>query len=234
MSLYRSGTSLVEALVALLLGVFLMHLGLTTLRRLDDFEDRARRRHDAMLAARIAHTVLRSELDRGRAGFDWFATEDSLVLRAFRGTGVVCDLGTDPNEVSVAYLGDRRPDPSKDSVEITRRDGTDTRVALEADMRAASPCGMELDGETTRVWRLSAPVPADAVVARIYESGSYHLSGAALRYRVGRGGRQPLTPDVWQDVSTGLYLVDSGVGLTLTPLPGFGAPRSGFLSWARP
>jgi hypothetical protein len=39
----------------------------------------------------------------------------------------------------------------------------------------------------------------------LFEAGSYHLSEGALRYRRGRGGRQPLT----EEVLAGARLIDT-------------------------
>ena len=53
-------------------------------------------------------------------------------------------------------------------------------------------------GADSELWTIDPPVPG-ALVARIFERGSYHVSGGALRYRRGMGGRQPLTLDVFDD-----------------------------------
>ncbi len=61
-------------------------------------------------------------------------------------------------------------------------------------------CAMDLGGRS-EVWTIDPPVPG-ALVARIFERGSYHVSDGALRYRRGLGGRQPLTLDVFDNRST--------------------------------
>ena len=38
--------------------------------------------------------------------------------------------------------------------------------------------------------------PAEPILLRFFETGSYHLGDDALRYRRGSGGRQPLTEPV--------------------------------------
>lgn len=216
--------------MALLLGLFLVHLGLGTLRRLDGFQERAGRRQDALLASRIAGTVLRGEL--ARTDGTWRVADDSMALRAFRGTGVVCAVGPGSDELTVAYRGDRYGDPGKDSVEVVTGEG----AVSVLDLRSAAPstivCPRALAGEEIRTWRLDDSVPADAVLARLFEPGSYHLTGSALRYRIGSGGRQPLTPEVWRDATSRLVTVDSAVILELAPLPGYGQGRSVFLGWA--
>lgn len=225
----RRGASVVEAVVALLLGLFLVHLGLTTLRRLDRFQEGAGRRQDALVASRIAGTVLRGEL--ARSDGTWRVSDDSLALRAFRGTGVVCAVGPGADGLVVAYRGDRYGDPTKDSVEVVAGEGSVSVLALRSVASSTVVCPRALDGEEIRAWRLDGTVPADAVLARIFEAGSYHLTGSALRYRIGAGGRQPLTPEVWRDAASGLVAVDSAVTLELAPLPGYGPGSSTFLAW---
>ena len=225
----RRGTSVVEAVVALLLGLLLVHLGFTTLRRLDRFQEEAGRRQDALVASRIAGTVLRGEL--ARTDGSWRVSDDSLALRAFRGTGVVCAVGPGADDVVVAYRGDRYGDPSKDSVEIVTTEGSVSVLALRSVAPSAVSCPGALADEEIRGWRVDGAVPVDAVLARIFESGSYHLTGSALRYRIGAGGRQPLTPEVWRDATSGLVASDSVVMLELTPLPGYGRGASAFLGW---
>lgn len=230
----RRGASIVEALVGLLLGLLVVHLGLTTMRRLESFEDRSSRRHDALLSTRIVRTVLRGELARGAAGTDWTVGGDSVPLRAFRGTGVVCSVSTVGRRLVVAYLGDRHPDPVKDSVEITGADGGVTVVGLSSWIPSVTPCPLATASEAVHEWTLDTAPPDDALVARVFESGSYHLVGSALRYRIGAGGRQPLTPEVWRDGATGLTPLDSVVVLELAPRPGYGPDRAEFLAWIWP
>lgn len=227
----RRGASIVEAIVALFLGLFVMHLGLLTMHRLDRFEERVSRRHDALLSARITRTVLRGELARGQPARDWSVAADSLALRAFRGMGVVCGAPASAGTLVVAYSGDRRPDPEKDSVELTHADGTTSFARFDGAVPSSAACALATPAESVDEWTLDPPAPGGAVVARVFESGSYHLAGSALRYRIGAGGRQPLTPEVWSDGATGLTVRDSTVVLELGPLPGYGPHRAGFLAW---
>lgn len=228
------GSSMAEALVALLLGLFVVHLGLTTLHRLDRFEQRASRRQDALLSTLIARTALRGELARGEAGRDWTVGGDSVALRAFRGTAVVCAVSASGLELVVAYRGDRQPDPAKDSVEVTGADGSITAVRLSSNGPSSAPCPLASAGEVVQAWTVESAVPSGALLVRVFESGSYHLAGSALRYRIGAGGRQPLTPEVWRDAATGLTRSDSAVILELAPFPGYGADRAEFLTWIAP
>ncbi len=228
----RGGASVVEAVVALLLGLFVVHLALTTTQRLERYRERAARRHDALLSTRVARTVLRGEL--ARSGGDWSVGQDSLGLRAFRGTAVLCQAGAGPAEVVVAYRGDRLPEPTKDSAEVIVGDGGRVVLGLRSAEATALPCAWAAPGESVQLWRLDGSLPAGAVVVRVFETGSYHLTGSALRYRVGAGGRQPLTPEVWRDAGTGFDSRDSLLFLDLAFRPGHGPDRSGFLTWIDP
>lgn len=233
---HRRGTSLPEVLTALTLGLFLLHLGWSTLRSLDAFEERARTRGDAVLAARMVRSVLRRELAHGVAGRDWWATPDSLSLRAFRGVGVVCGAVLDSAEVlPVAWSGERLPEPAKDSVELIGADGSIAVVDLVGVVTWTEPCPRDAPGETPMGWVTTLPRPKDPVAARVFERGSYHLSGSAFRYRLGAGGRQPLTPEVWDDGRTGWRLDDTTAGVLLwpregVPRAGAGGPWGGFLA----
>lgn len=227
-----AGTSVVEAVVALLLGLFLIHLGLTTVEELRARQVDASRRVDALTATRVTRTVLRGELDRGGPA-DWTVDADSIRLRAFRGTGVVCGVDTSGLELRVAFVGDRLPEPTKDSVELTTADGSLLRHALQSAAPSASPCPMVEAGESTWRWILSGPASPDVVLARLYESGSYHLSGSAFRYRRGAGGRQPLTPPTWRDGGTGFGPVDSSAVMVLESAVSQGPTGSEFLVWLR-
>lgn len=217
--------------MALLLGLFILHLGVKTMRHLQRSSERATRRHDALLATRILRTVLRAELAMGEPGADWSVDGDSVTLRAFRGSAVICATGAAADRMTVAYAGQRLPDPMKDSVEVTTATGRRLVFELLSTESAVTPCPVAWPPEEGMDWRIAGSVPRDAVFARVFESGSYHLQAAALRYRIGGGGRQPLTPAVWQDAGTGFRLVDSALVLELEPNEGYGAPRSGFLSW---
>ena len=64
----------------------------------------------------------------------------------------------------------------------------------------AEACTMNLGAES-EMWTVDPPVPG-ALVARVFERGSYSVSGGALRYRRGLGGRQPLTLNVFDERST--------------------------------
>lgn len=229
----RTGLSAPEAIVALLLGLLVVHLGLSTMARMRTTEARLAARADGLVAMRVARHVLRRELDGSVPGRDWLVDDDSLSLRAFRGAALVCALDSATVEVTVSYSGVRRPDPSKDSVLLLDPSGSGETRALVGVGAATTGCGpVESDG--LELWRLDAPVGPSAVVARLFERGSYHLSGAALRYRRGASGRQPLTPEVWADETA--WTSSSGrLGIDVRhATPDAGRDWSGFLAWTDP
>lgn len=189
-----TGFTLVEAVTALLLGGLMLSLVLGTLARQRTVQERLARRAEVMEALRTTRHVLGEELrwtEPGAAS----TGPDSVALRGYRGTALICPGGTDRRSVVVGFRGIRAPDPAKDSVELLDAGGTATAVALLDRTPGVPSCGTNGDLAPER-WLLSAAAPADAVVARIFERGSYHLSGGALRYRRGGSGRQPLTPGV--------------------------------------
>ncbi|MCH7562290.1 MAG: hypothetical protein IH968_00580 [Gemmatimonadetes bacterium] len=216
------GMSAVEALLALSLGggILLSALGLLSVQR--HSADRLLARADGLLARRVIRTVLGEELRRGVEGRDWVAPGgDSVRLRVFRGLAFMCISGQ-PDRVLARYRGSRLPDSRKDSVLVLGSNGRWQAV----DLIARRPTMLTCPGapaEAVEFWVLDPPVSGVAV-ARVFETGSYHLSGGAFRYRRGRGGRQPLTPEVF--IAEGSHLgVGSNGGLALelateTPAPG--------------
>ena len=83
-------------------------------------------------------------------------------------------------------------------------------------------------GSVGERWRLGA-APADPVLLRLFETGSYHLSGGALRYRRGSGGRQPLTAAVLE----GGGIVDTLGAVRAYVTLGPGPSRTLFLARSR-
>ena len=216
------GFTVVEVLVALLLGLLLVHAGLDALARLDAARRRIAARTDALVALRVSRHVLRRETRHGVAGIDWRAGGDSLSLRAFRGAAVVCGLDQGPADIVVSYRGDRAPDPTKDSVLLVTDEGERTTRALAGTAPASTTC-TALDTLGAAVWRLDAAPPEGIVAAKLFERGSYYVSGAALRYRRGPGGRQPLTPETLAP-SSGWAELGSWLALELVPADTLGGP----------
>jgi len=223
----RSGVSVPEVLVALLLGLLVVQLGLRSLSRMEATRASLVSRTDALVALRVGRHVLRRELRHGRPLIDWSVGGDSLWLRAFRGAAVVCASDSVDASVVVSYSGDRAPDPTKDSIVLFDAMGASEVRALMATSTASSHCWGP--GGSAR-WVLDRGVSPGVVVAKLFEHGSYHLAGGALRYRRGGAGRQPLTPDVWAP-ATGWAATTERLGLHIVPAAtAAGTAWSGFLA----
>ncbi|HSJ12949.1 MAG TPA: hypothetical protein VK939_00955 [Longimicrobiales bacterium] len=211
----RSGHSLAEMIVVLPLTSLLLALLLGTLvaqlRLARTITDRLGRAE----TERIAYAVLRQELRWTGAADIAAAADDSVTLRLLRAVGVVCRA--DADGWLVAYRGWREPNPDKDSVLIV--DGQGERHApLEGSTAATAPCG------DSPARRLRAGTDPSRGVVLLYERGSYHLAGGALRFRAGAEGRQPLTGEWLDDGATSLTFtagrpVPSGVVLQLSEHP---------------
>lgn len=186
----RCGTTLAELLLALtiallmgavLLGLLLAQLALARMT--------AQQAYTAE-AVRTATHVLAAEVRRTRPQDVRALARDSLALRSFRGTGILCSAnGAD---IHVRYRGDRIPDVRKDSVLLLPSE----RAVPLVDVRAApAECALQ-PGEVTLALRLTIPAVNEAAVL-IFESGAYYLTARALRYRLGAEGRQPLTTEAF-------------------------------------
>lgn len=166
--------------------------------------------HDRVRAADVVRTadlVLNGELRRAAVD-DWRMDRDSIRLRAVRGSGTLC--GSAGSEARVRYRGVRRPDPTKDSVILVTGTGTLGKAYAITGVTTDEECG------GYRLTLGEAP-QAGVGLALVFETGSYHLSGGALRYRRGRGGRQPVTEAVLLD---GWFeRADAGVVARLTLHP---------------
>jgi hypothetical protein len=155
---------------------------------------------EVISARRLAVTALSRDLRRGVAGRDWFdPVGDSLPLRAFRGWGLTCPGGDTHRGVTVvAYRGERTPNPAKDSVLVLTGAGWVPADLVHRSRTRQPLCPDGLDSDT-ELWTLDPPL--SGVLMRVFEHGSYHVAGGALRYRRGRGGRQPLTAEVFAGTS---------------------------------
>jgi hypothetical protein len=167
-------------------------------------------------ARRVAATILAAELRYLAPDADLhdFA-RDLLALRAFRGTAVVCkvEVGT----VCVVMMALGGPLPAK--VWLLRGGGGawgggsggaagaghPTAAALLASATAAAGCPLR-EGESLHRWTLD-PMPEPGTLLLLFESGSYHLTGNALRYRRGESGRQPLTAELFDDHAVGWHWI---------------------------
>lgn len=228
------GFGVVEGLTGLLLTVLLLQLGWGLLRvhvrAITELVDRA----ESADAGATVHGLLRQDLRGGlRERDSGPAAGDSISLRAFRGVALPCDTGASRGDgLTVLFRGTRTPDPEKDSLLVLDRRGRWRRAGLRARRTHVGPapglCPAVSSGTVER-WRLSSGA-GDAVLLRLFERGSYHLTGGALRYRRGQGGRQPLTGVVLDDLASAL---DGGAGPVVRVRLGFrtGAGRAPLESW---
>lgn len=219
-----------ETVVAVSLGTLVLQLGLVSVQRTRLAHTRIVERIDALGSFRLGRFVPRRELRYALAGRDWWVDADSLALRAFRGTGVVCPTDGVSSDLVVSFRGDRQPDPEKDSVLLIGANGSASVAALSAVGTVTEACGV--GPATPALWRLDRPAPSQVVVARLFERGAYHLSGSALRYRRGASGRQPLTPEIWSMPAT--RWIESVERVAFAYVPSGAGPRrrwTGFLAW---
>jgi hypothetical protein len=157
-------------------------------------------------AVRTSAVVLGAELRYLTSG-DLLLGDDSARIRAFRGGGPVC--GGDGTAVQVLYRGVRAPEPDKDSVLLVGP-ADEQVVALVSAARSVA-CG----GSFRLV--LGEPPAATPGVLLVFETGAYTLTGDAVRYRRGQGGRQPLTEAVLRDMA--FDAGPAGLRVRLAPLP---------------
>jgi hypothetical protein len=214
----RAGFSLLELTAALtltlVLATLLCGLLIVQVRLARRVADRARTAD----AVRTARVVLDGEARRGTARDVRAMAPDSFAARSFRGVGLVC-AATDSLRVHVRYRGDRLPDPRKDSLLVVGVRGERTVALADVNAGAAPGC-RSAAGEVILHWRAAAPL-SDAGVLLVFESGSYYLSGRALRYRLGAEGRQPLTADLFAHPQTSFIgVADDGLRFRLQPIGG--------------
>lgn len=190
----RRGSSLAE----LVLVAWMFALVLAAVARFATAQGRLsaeqRDRTRAAEAVRAASLILEAELRQLTPSDVVAVAAESVRIRAMRGSGAVC--GVEGAALLVRYRGVRLPNPAKDSLLlVTGSDGEErphfavTEVAWDAACGGALRLGLD-------VGPAGVP-PPHAGLALIYETGAYHLSDGALRYRAGGAGRQPLTEAVF-------------------------------------
>lgn len=198
-----AGSSLVEVLAVLtltgLLSALVVGICTAQLRLARATADRA----VITEAARTTAIVLAGEARRMTREDVRAFSGDSVSIRAFRGVAIPCSTGSDG--VVVRYSGDRLPDAGKDSV-LVITDAGSAALALLGSSAVSAACTAHA-GESIMEWRLDGTV-ASASVMLVFESGSYHLSGRALRYRIGAAGRQPLTAEALRHPGSRFTSVD--------------------------
>ena len=200
--LARGGYGIVEMIVAMALAGLIATLATSLIVMQARLLVRGATRVESLDALRTATLLMPIEL-RAHAMPDLYAVGgDSAAIRAFRGTGLVCDVRTGAS--SIRYRGWRDPDATKDSVLIVTR-VPEHAAAIAAVSHGGSPC-TALPGETIFDIALGADSLQLEDVVLVFEPGAYHLSTGALRYRAPGGTRQPLTADVLRGAGFGLLM----------------------------
>ena len=184
----HAGSTLVEAIAVMMLTSILTAVMAGILMTQMRLARLAAEQAASAEAVRTTSAILSAEVRRATSADVSAWSSDSLALRGFRGTGLPC--GTTATGTLVRYTGDRLPDPAKDSVLVVSQSG-ETGTAVHGWNAAPASCQTHA-GEIVIELRTSGPVALKSAVL-VFESGSYHLSTGALRYRIGGGGRQPLT-----------------------------------------
>jgi len=186
----------VEVLVALLLGLLVLHLTLRTVATARTGQASWAERSERLATLRIARALVRADLRAGLEGRDWLVSRpDSVRLRSFVGRGLPCAPVDRRSEVVVAWEGRRRPDPRRDSLLVLDAAGVWQSVDLVSAVPTVGVCPGAVRA-SSELWRTTLAPGTRPEIAVLFTSGSYHVSGGALRYRRGRAGRQPLTPGV--------------------------------------
>jgi hypothetical protein len=223
------GFAAVEWVVAITLTLVVVALSAQSVQYLvrGGFVRLARAEWDQQAA--LAGSVLAAELRRASTPEDWAVySGDSVTVRAFRGTGWICGTQPAPNpRVIVVFSGDRLPNPAKDSVLIHGAQGRPSVLPLRGRRSGATCPSFPL--APAEAWDVGGATPTRGIV-RLFESGAYSISNGSLRYRAGRGGRQPVvgsTFDTASGLSAGPAGSLGGTSVELILREGFGPYRSG-------
>ncbi len=188
----RAGSGLAEAIAATVVAGFLLASATSAIFVQIRVAHRVVRSAEETDALGTAHAVLHVELRDAIAADRPVLTSDSIALRAFRGSAIICAAAS--GRATIRYRGSRAPDAAKDSVIVLGRSGE--RAAAFAVSLPARECLVPAAEATMAVSVTGSVRPGDVLL--FFERGAYHLSGRALRWRVGAAGRQPLTPDVFE------------------------------------
>lgn len=216
----KGGWTLPEVLVSLVLTGFVAMAAAGAVEAHRGVLTRMTGRAEEDEAVRVIRGVLVDELRGAGAADHGTAGGDSVALRAYRSSVVVCEP-TAGNEWRVASRGLRRGDPEKDSVRILGVDGRWREGRLTRVGGRPGPCG---DPSGTEWWRVEPPQEVPPLLIRAFERGGYHMASGTLRYRRGAGGRQPLTPELFGGRGSSLEAMPWGIEVRLET-PGDGERR---------
>lgn len=191
MNSMRAGFSLLELLVALVVSVFVLSTTATVFTTQFRGAQRTLRSLEGDRAAGLAWSILSAELRGTRGVLDYrIGPGDSVRTRAFRGSAWLCP-GDPVHPLRVTFQGDRSPNAAKDSVLAL----TDVGDWVAFNLTRVGPLEVcPSTGGLVRRWTLSGS-NEPLLYLRLFESGTYSVGRGALRYRAGRGGRQPVTAE---------------------------------------
>ncbi len=200
----RAGVALLELIVAAVLSTIVVAAAVLLLQTQGTVGRMITTRSERNDATRSAFAILRAELRHHTSSDIHAVGRDSIASRIFRGFAIVC--GFNAPDVFVRYKGLRLPNPAKDSA---LQVGPENAVAI-ASVRADSAACPRNAGDQILALRWSAP-PRVGASWIIFESGSYHVSTHALRYRQSAGTRQPVTTDAFDDGRSSFALLTDTV-----------------------
>lgn len=208
----RAGVALLEILVAATLASLVMTSAALLLHAQGRIAQGILQRSERSDAARSTLLTLAEEWRALDPNVDVYAVaSESVATRIFRGAAVVC--GHAPNKTLIRYRGLRLPDAAKDSLLQLAAESAIDLSSVAAD--TGCPHG---PGEQVLAIDSVAAAPRGSMWL-LFESGGYHLSAHALRYRRGTGSRQPITNQLFDDRSSAFAVIaDSitrAVGVTL-------------------
>ncbi len=205
---------LVEAVVALLLGVALLVGTWTQATAVK----RQAMQVDSVVADIEARRIAGLVIDMDAGGAVGASSPNEVEVRAYRWWGRPCWTDGEGRSLHVIVRGLRRPAPEKDSVVALDEVGRSTILPLRrvSRSRQCDTAAVELEWDGS--------LRFTPVLVRGFERGAYRLD-EALRYRRGAGGAQPLTATRFDPDSVSLRLDARSLRLGLPPWRSRSWPR---------
>jgi hypothetical protein len=213
----RAGVALLEILVAATLASLVMTSAALLLHAQGRIAQQILERSERSDAARSTLLTLAEEWRAVDPAADVYAVaSESVATRIFRGAAVVC--GRAPNKTLIRYRGLRLPDAAKDSALQLAAESTIAFSTVAAD----TGCPHAPGEQVLAIDSVAAALPGSMWL--LFESGGYHLSAQALRYRRGTESRQPITNQLFDDRSSAFAAIADSItrafGVTLTDRSG--------------
>jgi len=189
----RTGAALLETLIAAIIAALVVAAATLLLHAQTRAAHTVTHNSERSDAARTAWLVLQAEWQNLAPSLDVRAiARDSITSRIFRGVAVVC--GYRGGSTIFRYRGLRLPDPAKDSALQVGLENTTSINTFHPDTAACA----HAPGEQVfaSAWN-TGTTPGSMWL--LFESGGYHLSDRALRYRLAGSTRQPVSNQVLDD-----------------------------------